>query len=140
MDQVESIKFLGVNISADVSWTTNTTALVRKAQQRVLSESAREGEPEDQPAEDLLPASHQEPADPRCVSVALKLHTSRQKETAEGDQDCTEDHWLSPPISVHHLQLPVPRKSNEHYNRQYTPEFPSLQSAAFSQALQGHIS
>lgn len=33
--QVESFKFLGVHISADLSWTANTSALVKKAQQRL---------------------------------------------------------------------------------------------------------
>ncbi|XP_072251171.1 uncharacterized protein [Leuresthes tenuis] len=33
--QVKSTKFLGVNITDDLTWTTNTTALVKKAQQRL---------------------------------------------------------------------------------------------------------
>ena len=34
-EKVQSFKFLGVHISADLSWTENTTALVKKAQQRL---------------------------------------------------------------------------------------------------------
>lgn len=33
VEQVESIKFPAVYISADLSWTANTTALVKKVQQ-----------------------------------------------------------------------------------------------------------
>ncbi len=35
VERVESFKFLGVHISADLSWAANTTALVKKAQQRL---------------------------------------------------------------------------------------------------------
>uniref|UniRef100_A0A3B3DDJ9 Reverse transcriptase domain-containing protein n=1 Tax=Oryzias melastigma TaxID=30732 RepID=A0A3B3DDJ9_ORYME len=35
VEQVESFKFLGVHISANLSWETNTKALVKKAQQRL---------------------------------------------------------------------------------------------------------
>lgn len=35
VEQVSSFKFLGVHISADLSWSTNTSALVKKAQQRL---------------------------------------------------------------------------------------------------------
>ncbi len=34
MERVNSTKFLGVHISGDLSWTTNTTSLAKKAQQR----------------------------------------------------------------------------------------------------------
>ena len=35
VERVQSFKFLGVHISADLTWTTNTSALVKKAQQRL---------------------------------------------------------------------------------------------------------
>ena len=35
VERVHSFRFLGVHISDDLSWTTNTTAVVRKAQQRL---------------------------------------------------------------------------------------------------------
>ena len=35
VEQVETFKFLGVHISANLSWSANTTALVKKAQQRL---------------------------------------------------------------------------------------------------------
>ncbi|KAL2088252.1 hypothetical protein ACEWY4_015151 [Coilia grayii] len=35
VERVETFKFLGVHISADLSWSANTTALVKKAQQRL---------------------------------------------------------------------------------------------------------
>lgn len=35
MERVSSTKFLGVHISEDLSWTTNTASLVKKAQQRL---------------------------------------------------------------------------------------------------------
>ena len=35
VERVETFKFLGVHISANLSWSANTTALVKKAQQRL---------------------------------------------------------------------------------------------------------
>ena len=35
VERVQSFKFLGVHISADLSWSVNTSALVKKAQQRL---------------------------------------------------------------------------------------------------------
>ncbi|KAM8883007.1 uncharacterized protein ACB058_018293 [Synchiropus picturatus] len=35
VEQVTSTKFLGVHISQDLTWNTNTTALAKKAQQRL---------------------------------------------------------------------------------------------------------
>ncbi|MCP4487325.1 MAG: DUF1891 domain-containing protein [Gammaproteobacteria bacterium] len=35
VERVDSFKFLGVHISADLSWSNNTSALVKKAQQRL---------------------------------------------------------------------------------------------------------
>lgn len=35
VERVQTFKFLGVHISADLSWSTNTSALVKKAQQRL---------------------------------------------------------------------------------------------------------
>ena len=35
MERVHSIRFLGVQMSDDLSWTANTTAVVKKAQQRL---------------------------------------------------------------------------------------------------------
>ena len=35
VERVESFKYLGVHLSADLSWSLNTTALVKKAQQRL---------------------------------------------------------------------------------------------------------
>ena len=36
VDQVSSFKFLGTYISEDLSWTTNPSSLVKKAQQRLF--------------------------------------------------------------------------------------------------------
>lgn len=35
VERVESFRYLGVHIAADLYWTTNTTAVVKKAQQRL---------------------------------------------------------------------------------------------------------
>ena len=36
VERVDSIKFLGIHISSDLSWSVNTSHLVRKAQQRLF--------------------------------------------------------------------------------------------------------
>ena len=40
VERVSSFRFLGTHISEDLTWTANTTALVKKAQQQLLSKAA----------------------------------------------------------------------------------------------------
>lgn len=57
MEQVEFIKFLGQ--PTILSWTVNTSGLVKKAQQRLhILRMLEKGETKDHPAEERLPVSH----------------------------------------------------------------------------------
>ncbi|KAI4904811.1 hypothetical protein NFI96_000065 [Prochilodus magdalenae] len=101
VERVLSFSFLATHISEDLSWTTNTMALVKKAQQRLCFLRIQEKQPSGEAAGVLLLLRHRECADILYLNVVQQL-------LAESHKHGPEDHRLPTalPGGPVHLLLP----------------------------------
>lgn len=96
VEMVNSVKFLGVHISADLSWNLNTTTIMKKAQQRFhfLRKLKKAS---------LLLSSHHFTREPlRASSAATSLSgtgTAPSLKSSLCSEDSREDHWR--PSRIH---------------------------------------
>ncbi|KAI3353867.1 hypothetical protein L3Q82_005075 [Scortum barcoo] len=80
VERVNNIKFLGIHITSDLTWSMNTAHLVKKAQQRLffLRKLKRAGLSSSAP-DKLLQGHNREHPLPQCNSVVWQLHCTRPK-------------------------------------------------------------
>ncbi|KAI3352060.1 hypothetical protein L3Q82_020875, partial [Scortum barcoo] len=80
VERVNNIKFLGIHITSDLTWSMNTAHLVKKAQQRLffLRKLKRAGL-SPQLLTNLLQGHNREHPLPQCSSVVWQLHCTRPK-------------------------------------------------------------
>lgn len=136
VERVSSFKFLGVQISEDLTWTANTTALVKKAQQwmHFLRLPRKNGL-----NQQLLVAFYHstiECAGAVHLSVVLWLFSCRQKSSAEGDKYGGENHRLHSAHTGGYLYLPLPPQSWENFKGLFTPRPRSVLSSALWQDIE----
>ncbi|KAI5096431.1 gastrula zinc finger protein XlCGF28.1-like [Silurus meridionalis] len=92
-----TVWFLGIHISADLSWNINTSSLVKKAHQRLfflrtLKKKCLLGYPGE-----LLPLRSREHPDQLCHSLVWELLCCRAHCTAAGGENCPAHHRDSTP-------------------------------------------
>lgn len=121
MEKVQTFKFLGTVISADVSRSCNTTGSSRRhnSTYRVLPQSAQGKHPQPGVACALLPLCR-EPAAVLQLSVVGQLHWSRQKGSSESYQHSTKDQRLFSPVPKGHFHHLLSKQSWKHYGGQLT--------------------
>ncbi|KAI3372023.1 hypothetical protein L3Q82_006890 [Scortum barcoo] len=92
VEVVSSFRYLGVHISDDLTWSKNTSCLIRKAHQRPLLPQEAEARRAGELSPDLL---LQMCGGERPVllhhRVARQLLGGREEGSAEGGEGCTED-------------------------------------------------
>ncbi|KAI3370600.1 hypothetical protein L3Q82_007169 [Scortum barcoo] len=82
VERVNNIKFLGIHITSDLTWSMNTAHLVKKAQQRLFFLRKAETCWTLPSAPDkLLQGHNREHPLPQCSSVVWQLHCTRPKRT-----------------------------------------------------------
>ncbi|KAK0133677.1 hypothetical protein N1851_030812 [Merluccius polli] len=117
VERAHTFRFLGVLISADISWSENITAVIKKAQQRLHFLRVLRKYNLNSNLLLTLPLIHREPADILHHSVVWQLHCCRQGEAPESRKGSSEDHWLPSPLTDGHLHLPLPQQSQNHHHR-----------------------
>ncbi len=130
VERVSSTKFLGVHITEDLSWTNNTAALARKAQQRLYYSSAnsRARAPPIMctfykgTIESILTRLH------HCV--VWRLQRILPQVTSTHSESSWEDRWCLSPLPPGHLQHPSHPQSPLHCRWSHPPDTQLLQSAA----------
>jgi len=131
LERAHTFRFLRVQIPYGLSWTHNTTAVIKKAQQclhflRVLRRNNMDSK--------LLLAFyrsyHWEPAHVLCLHLVRELHWGRQSEASEDSQSSTEDSWLSSPLPDEHLLHLVPQQILQRYQGQLTSQFSAVWAVA----------
>ena len=125
---MQSFKFLGVHISDDLSWSVNTSALVKKAQQRL--HFLRVLRREHLNAQLLVTFYRSTIESLLTYAVALQLHGGRQEETAEGGKRRAKNHRLPSAFLKHHLRLPLSKQGQRHPEEHHPARLPSLQPGA----------
>ncbi|KAI3366889.1 hypothetical protein L3Q82_009532 [Scortum barcoo] len=83
VERVSSFKFLGTHISENLSWTTNTSSLIKKAHQR-LPEDTEEEPPVHCHPRQLLPVCDREYPNQLHHSLVWELLCHGPQGTAEG--------------------------------------------------------
>lgn len=107
--RVSTFKFLGTHIAEDLSWSANTSAVVKKDPAAIaLPEGAKEEQFRGEAARHLLPLHHRECAGILYHGVVCRLLSSRKESTAKSDQNCPENHQLPSAFPGRHLQLSLP--------------------------------
>ncbi len=140
VERVASFKFLGSHISEDVSWTTNTSALIKKAQQRlhflwVLRRHHLEEKLLVSFSTDFM-GHHKVSADVLHDCLVCRLHSCRQEGSAEGNQGGGKDHRLPSAPPDGHCPLPMSWQSTEDLCRPLPPWSESVPPAAIKEAAQ----
>ncbi|KAF7661286.1 hypothetical protein LDENG_00265940 [Lucifuga dentata] len=110
VERVSDFRFLGVHIEEDLTWSANTIALVKKAQQRLYFLRILR---KNHLTQKLL-VSFYHCSIESILSVVCQLHSSREESAPEGRHHHPEDHWLPSPLSGRSVQFPLPQKSPEH--------------------------
>ena len=98
VERVASFKFLGVHISEDLSWTLNTSTIVKKAHQRLFFlRRLKKAHLSPQILENFQPLYHREHPYKLHLSMVWQLLCCRPKKTAEGGENCPTHHrFLTP--------------------------------------------
>ncbi|XP_078265962.1 uncharacterized protein LOC144599117 [Rhinoraja longicauda] len=84
VERVSSFKFLGTHISKDLTWSTNTATLVKKAQQRLFYLRTLKVWSAPTAADDLLPLHHREHPNAWHPCVVSQLHGGREESSSAG--------------------------------------------------------
>ncbi|KAI3356770.1 hypothetical protein L3Q82_003451 [Scortum barcoo] len=92
VERVNNIKFLGIHITSDLTWSMNTAHLVKKAQQRLffLRKLKRAGL-SPQLLTNFYRSHNREHPLPQCSSVVWQLHCTRPKGLSPGGENGTGD-------------------------------------------------
>ncbi len=121
VERVHTFRFLGILISSDISWTDNTSAIIKKAQQQLHFLRVLRKHNLDHTLLLTLPLVHREPADILHHSVVRQLHHGRQGEAPESHKGSPEDHWPPSPLPDGHLHHPLPQQSKKHFKIKLPP-------------------
>ncbi|KAM9828326.1 uncharacterized protein LOC133150542 isoform X14 [Syngnathus typhle] len=111
VEVVSSTKFLGVHITDDLTWTGNTTTLVKRAQKRLYF--LRRMRRAHLPPLIILPKHHREHSDELSLGVVWGLQRLRLEERKESGEDSREDHRSSSSLHsglvIPALRVPSPK-------------------------------
>lgn len=137
-ERVDSFKFLGVHISEDLSWSLNTSHLIKKAQQRlfVLRTLRHNRLPQD-----LLKNVYRctiECLDLRLYNLVLRLHCSRKERPAVDHQNGSVNCWLPTFKPQRHPLEPSPQAGLKHHKRPLSPRTLPVHHPSLRQA-QNHL-
>ena len=140
VERVQSFKFLGVHISADLSWLVNTSALVKKAQQRLHFLRVLRREHLNTQLLVTFYRSTIESLLTYAVSVWQSSCTEADRKRLQTVANVAQkNHWLPSAFLKHHLRLQLSQQGPRHPEGHHPPRLPSLQPVALWQALQVHI-
>lgn len=113
--------FLGIFISANISWSDNTTPIIKKAQQRLHFLRVLRRHNLNSSLLLTFYQSSMESLLTYCITVWYSSCTVANRERLQSCKVSTEDHWLPSLFSVGHLHLALPQQSQVHHQRQFTP-------------------
>ena len=114
VERVHDFRFLGVQISDDLTWTLNITAIIKKAQQRLHFLRVLRKNNLEQKLLLSFYRSTMESLLTYCLTTwygAAPLQTEGGAEDSEGS---TEDRGLPSPLPDGHLLHPVRQQSSQH--------------------------
>ena len=136
VERVSSYKFLGTHISADMSWTTNTSSLVRKAHQRLFFlRTLRKNQLSSAIMELLLLRNRKHP-DQLCRSVVWELLCCGAQGTAAGGENCPAHYRDSTTCHRAHPEETLSAWSSQHPQGLLSPSLHTVFSTALRQAFQ----
>ncbi|KAI3377514.1 hypothetical protein L3Q82_008692, partial [Scortum barcoo] len=119
---VNNIKFLGIHITSDLTWSMNTAHLVKKAQQRLLLPQEAKTCWTLPTVPDKLRKSHnREHPLPQCNSVVWQLHCTRPKGLSPAGENGTVDYGKSPSRPGLSIRWPDPEEGPTYCCRPYPP-------------------
>ncbi|MEQ2299498.1 hypothetical protein AMECASPLE_015744 [Ameca splendens] len=121
VERSDSIKFLGIHIFSDLSWSENNSHLVKKAQQQLffLRKVKRTGLYS--AAHKLLQGHNLKHPVPQCDGVVWQLHDAGEKGLSTGSEDSTGNCGMSSTGSGLDLCCTSPEKGQTHCYRPHTP-------------------
>ncbi|KAI3367054.1 hypothetical protein L3Q82_009687, partial [Scortum barcoo] len=122
VERVNNIKFLGIHITADLTWSMNTAHLVKKAQQRLffLRKLKRAGL-SPQLLTNFYRATIREHPLPQCSSVVWQLHCTRSKGLSPGGENSTGDCGKSSSRPGLNIRWPDAEEGPTYCHRPYPP-------------------
>ncbi|KAK5608094.1 hypothetical protein CRENBAI_004768 [Crenichthys baileyi] len=119
----------------DLTWTTNSTAILKKAQQRLyFLRILRKNNLRPELLLSFLPLLCGVSAELRH----LQLHCSREEAAPTGHQHRPETNWLPSPRPGGDLLHPLPQESLQQHQGLLTPRSPSFSTAPLWEAFQGN--
>ncbi len=129
VERASSTKFLGVHITDDLSWTNNTAALAKKAQQRLyfLRKLRRARAPT--PIMCTFYRGTIESILTSCC-VVWRLQRVLPQVPSTDSESSWEDRWCLSPLPPEHLQHSSHPQSPQHCRWSHPPDTQLLQSAA----------
>ncbi|KAI4876081.1 hypothetical protein NFI96_005743 [Prochilodus magdalenae] len=139
VEVVSSYRYLGVHLSNNLTWSNNTSSLVRKGTpaallpQAVEASWARELGPHL-----LLQMCGGERSMLQHQRVARKLLCCRQESSAEGGEGCTEVCRSQPPHHHGHLHLQMQEEGHLHHEGPHSPSTLTVCPAPLRQEAAEH--
>ncbi len=130
VERVSSFKYLGVNISEDLTWTTHIQTQVRKARQRLPSATAEEIQGLTINPENFLFRDHRKCIDSVHLSVVWKQLQPRLQGPAESCALSWAYLWVCSPLSAGHLHQTLQKQSCQNHQGLKSPWKLSIHYAA----------
>ncbi|KAI3368718.1 hypothetical protein L3Q82_025413 [Scortum barcoo] len=122
VERVNNIKFLGIHITSDLTWSMNTAHLAKKAQQRLFFLRKLETCWTLPSAPDkLLQGHNREHPLPQCSSVVWQLHCTRPKGLSPGGENSTGDCGKSSSRPGLNIRWPDAEEGPTYCHRPYPP-------------------
>ncbi|KAK0132238.1 RNA-directed DNA polymerase from mobile element jockey [Merluccius polli] len=138
VERATSFRFLGLYISEDLSWTVNTTHIIKKAQQRLFFlRTLRRNKLPPPLLKNLYHCTIESVLTYGCTVWYASCTASET--TAAGHQDCSVDHWLFTPIPRGDLLQPTPPTGHKDLRRPHPPRTLSFHQPSLWQT-QSHAS
>ncbi len=122
VERVSSTKFLGVHITEDLTWTTNTKSISKKAQTApTLSPPAEKSKPPSTHPHHLLQGYHWERADQLHHCLVRKLLCSRPQDPPADSEHRCKNHWCPSPLHPGHFPYTMLQQSKKYRGGPHPP-------------------
>ncbi len=141
VERVSSTKFLGVHITEDLTWTTNTMSLSKKAQQRLqLSPPAEKSKSPTTHPHHILQGHHWECADQLHHCLVRELQCCWTADPPADSEHGCKDHRCPSPIHPGHFPCTMLQQNQQHREGPHPPLPQSLPAPTIRKTVPEHQS
>ena len=121
---VESIKFLGMHIADDLKWSTNTSAVTKKAQKRLyFLRRLKKSELTPLYYDIVLQRNHREHSHIWYHCLVGELYWSWPQDPTEDCESSRENHWCLTPTDIRHIHWLVCQEGHYHNDWPLQPTY-----------------